>query len=484
MRLTGRWPKKLISHLFKRMVMQRVYLLLRNNKQSGPYTLEELVQQGLNFFDLIWVEGKSASWSYPVEIEALKPFVSDAVQKNDTPTIPQNTNQSVHYAEQPIPSSVKKENEKKIFVSLPIPSIQQPVEHSGTTGPSEAEKKNTEVPFSTPKADHVTQSERQEAPEMRYNRTLQDMEEEYTTWVYNQKTKKKDTFTKQRVAAAAAAVAVTGLAISYFFIYPLFSADKSVSEQPQIQTTKDETTVATSDKPMNLQSNLNDEKTTHIPAEKTKHSERETIKETNTSGRSSKQEAPVVSKPATEQEDSIESSDPSTDDSMTNTEEKTNTASKQKKKTLGERIDDFFGKFSKKEEPAEESTPKTAPDPNTGIRKSKHRGDERTNPSESPNITDLIDITLHLPNDNWMMGIQGLKVSLNNRSNERIETASVEIRYYDEKDNLLDKKLVQFTNVPPKRTVTVSAPDHRTADHADYRLVSVQSKQVPALKVF
>ena len=50
------------------------YLLLRDNKQSGPYSVEELAARGLKAYDLVWLEGKSAAWRYPSEIQELKPF--------------------------------------------------------------------------------------------------------------------------------------------------------------------------------------------------------------------------------------------------------------------------------------------------------------------------------------------------------------------------------------------------------------------------
>jgi hypothetical protein len=50
------------------------YLLLRDNKQTGPYTVEELAAKGLKAYDLVWLEGKSAAWRYPSEIAELKPF--------------------------------------------------------------------------------------------------------------------------------------------------------------------------------------------------------------------------------------------------------------------------------------------------------------------------------------------------------------------------------------------------------------------------
>src|SRR5215204_3983968 len=50
------------------------YLLLRSNKQSGPYSLQQLVTFGLKPYDLVWVEGKSAAWRYPSEVDALKEY--------------------------------------------------------------------------------------------------------------------------------------------------------------------------------------------------------------------------------------------------------------------------------------------------------------------------------------------------------------------------------------------------------------------------
>jgi hypothetical protein len=50
------------------------YLLLRSNKRSGPYSLEDLVSFGLKPYDLVWIEGKSAAWRYPSEVEELKPY--------------------------------------------------------------------------------------------------------------------------------------------------------------------------------------------------------------------------------------------------------------------------------------------------------------------------------------------------------------------------------------------------------------------------
>jgi hypothetical protein len=51
-----------------------MYLLLRDNKQSGPYSLDDLKAKGLKAYDLVWVEGRSAAWRYPSEVEELSAF--------------------------------------------------------------------------------------------------------------------------------------------------------------------------------------------------------------------------------------------------------------------------------------------------------------------------------------------------------------------------------------------------------------------------
>lgn len=50
------------------------YQLLRDNKESGPYTAASLIEKGLKPYDLIWATGKTAAWQYPSEVSELKAF--------------------------------------------------------------------------------------------------------------------------------------------------------------------------------------------------------------------------------------------------------------------------------------------------------------------------------------------------------------------------------------------------------------------------
>src|SRR5262245_11179280 len=82
------------------------YLLLRNNKESGPYSLDDLIQLGLKPYDLIWIQGKSAAWRYPSEVEELKP-IAPAVE------------------EQPFDRFPKKPSEKESIPAAPVPTQDQ-----------------------------------------------------------------------------------------------------------------------------------------------------------------------------------------------------------------------------------------------------------------------------------------------------------------------------------------------------------------------
>lgn len=60
----------------------RAYRLLRNNKEQGPFTAEELIKKNLKPFDLIWIDGRSAAWSYPGELAEFKMYVPFADEEN------------------------------------------------------------------------------------------------------------------------------------------------------------------------------------------------------------------------------------------------------------------------------------------------------------------------------------------------------------------------------------------------------------------
>lgn len=108
------------------------YLLLRDNKQTGPYTAQQLAEKGLKPYDLVWLEGKSAAWRYPGELEELKAFApgveeqpydrfykKPGEQSTEQATAVQQTEQVKTVQEsQPVNKKVE-QTSKHIYVTMP-----------------------------------------------------------------------------------------------------------------------------------------------------------------------------------------------------------------------------------------------------------------------------------------------------------------------------------------------------------------------------
>ncbi len=66
--------------------MKKVYKLLRNNLEKGPFTFDELLQQHLLTSDLIWIDGRSAAWMNAREVSELKNCLS-IIESNIHPIV-------------------------------------------------------------------------------------------------------------------------------------------------------------------------------------------------------------------------------------------------------------------------------------------------------------------------------------------------------------------------------------------------------------
>lgn len=165
------------------------YRLLRNNKESGPYSFEELVDLGFKPYDLIWSEGKSAAWRYPSEMSEFKvyaPIVEEqpydrffkrpSQQKEisaSTVLAKATDTQEITAEKKELPLTLIKE---KVFVSLPAKEkIQKPVVKliSVRTEEPQPEKKAIIVPI------EIKETKESEEPEIKYSQSLDDMKEMY-----------------------------------------------------------------------------------------------------------------------------------------------------------------------------------------------------------------------------------------------------------------------------------------------------------------
>jgi len=254
------------------------YRLLRNNKESGPYTLNDLVTLGLKPYDLVWVDGRSAAWRYPSEVAELKEYapvveeqpyerfykkpseaetsVKESVASVSSEKTYQPTNINENFAkteptknivEKPIANSEVKntisevpkpyqspEPKTKVFVSMPETNAFEPPLNTYQDGQHEQqpyEQHQYEQYLPKPKSEQVKQKpveERSYSPisvqeseerrlETKYTQSLDDIKEMYINTLVQRKTKnrRKEIFKRLRPVLIPALLLAAGFAVGY-----------------------------------------------------------------------------------------------------------------------------------------------------------------------------------------------------------------------------------------------------------------------------
>jgi hypothetical protein len=449
--------------------MQKVYLLLRSNKQSGPYTIDELLDLNLKPLDLVWVEGKSFGWSYPSEIESLKAFVEAPVEdkfqirRQPSQQPPANNNSSFG------------DSYNKIFVSLPsngsdtfnlpskttnnsLPHIDQvfnsseepEIDHNALERKADELRKRAQTYASARPT-----LKKEDEVEIKYAKSLAEVEEDYTSWVYQNKRKKKNYIPKEYLLSVLAVIVV--IAGGWFIGSHLFNRKAQISEQ--IVHVK------------NAEREEIEPVFTEIPEEENFRFDIVTNENQVNKTIVSKpiaEEKQMPAKPAIKEIEKPDVAFEPTPESyekpiLQTTEEPVAEVEQPKKKTLGESVNEVFRKLTKN---VEGETKRESPN---SERKSNRKGEMSTSEID---ISDQVEVKMHNNSDNWMMGVIGLKLTLNNKSSIPLKAAEIEILYYNDQEKLLDKKKITFSNIAPKKSQTISAPDHRLADHAEFKIIS------------
>ena len=94
---------------------------MRNNEQTGPFTLEQLRFQKIHPNDIVWVQGQSDSWIYAEQIEELKPLIEPAtgemgqVPSKSLSEFPPFDNNSARSSKQPYADSLVKPGKTKFY---------------------------------------------------------------------------------------------------------------------------------------------------------------------------------------------------------------------------------------------------------------------------------------------------------------------------------------------------------------------------------
>jgi hypothetical protein len=446
------------------------YLLLRNNKESGPFVLNELRQFGLKPYDLVWVNGKSAAWRYPGEIEELKEFAPmveeqpyDRFFKKPSETkkeeVVEVKQQQETVVPQPAAISSSYVPKKSVFVTLPgqksfIPRPQTP----------EPETKKYEP---IPLEQTISITENPVAAEIKYSQPLDEIKEMYVKTLQERKQKIANKVFVMRnlkkIAAAVAIVAVIAL-IGYSLKENLPTTPKSLAratttEQPAVTAALPETiaTEATSTE------QLIEEKS---PIEQTQREELaapyEPVQEEKQVATKTVTEKPVVTIPKKE---SIlqEKKEIPVDQPSPGVEMNARTGERNRKVRSN---DDPIANGSEtvvNTEPAIERKQTTANQPKAVMKSSE--------------LTKLVSVSSNEYQKVAFGGIRNLQLTVNNDSKYILDNVTVEVQYLKPSEEPLRTESVQFRSVAPGGTMTVRMPDTNRGIKVTYKITNILSTQ-------
>ena len=490
--------------------MIKVYLLLRNNKQSGPYSLEEIAQQQLKPQDLIWIEGKSAAWKYASEISELNAYLPEGGQADSGKN--ESTEHSAYLPKSDqINSSATPPQPKKIFVSLPANARQKKEEPVQQAARPVAPVSSEQLPETTPTVPSekipTRASEPKEKLVTKYSSTLEEKEEAYTEWVYKSKSR-KNALAPEWIGGIAVIILLMMGSAAYYIknrsadkveIIQSTTADASAVEE--LTSTQPDPAPAELNQPAPVQE---EPEATVPPVPVNTATQPATNMAPATA--SAKNTAPVKSVAAKQQSTqkpiakpgSVASrettgntgvamrEEPKTQEPVTEEPAATSTAKTSKtstpegnatkqKKTFSEKVDGFFNKVIKAKK-VEPGLPAGSPEPATTEkdRKAVRRGETSGADSESPkkDLTAGIQVTTIEPSNTWMQGVHGLKMKVENRNDVKVSNAAVEVRYLNDQNAVIEKKTIRLNSIAPGKQITLDIPDHRLADHATATLIS------------
>jgi hypothetical protein len=188
-----------------------MYRILRNNKEQGPLHLNELLQLSLRPYDLIWVEGKSASWRYPHEVDTLQSYVESPVQTTETilsSSAPISTTVAITNSEN-IQALTNKEEEPELTADL-------------------LEQKANAI-YQRIQAYNAHCEQQSKEAHTKYARTLEELKQDYANWLHDKKQKNKGLRLNSKGWMALGAL---GTAFIFFIIAGRNNEENSVMNTP------------------------------------------------------------------------------------------------------------------------------------------------------------------------------------------------------------------------------------------------------------
>jgi hypothetical protein len=439
------------------------YLLLRSNKQSGPYTLDQIRTIGLKAYDLIWIEGRSAAWRYPGEVEEFKSFAPiveeqpyDRFYKRSSPkTQASTTDTKIQSTEKETLSFASFENiipyggdtqKSTIYAVAPAPekssaSSREPLHPTATvegavlTGMEidEPIKEKKKISISTP-APLVPNMDKVNLEE-KFSRPLDEIKKQYVEQMLNRKGEPL----KFRQLAIIAAM-VFGLILLFAGgIFVGLSINKRGINSSTKDLAKEEPGVVTQQ------------------AEYHPH--------------------PIpVSVPISEQP--LAKSSPVNDDlsEFLNDSEKKQLKELERKKPIPVKERVLAPSIIQKNKPAADSA---SPSSAVESRQSTHRTDALVaREAIKNNIADYVILSTNKYNVGTFGGISQLQITVSNRSLYPLDLVVAELQYIQTNKKVYKTENLYFRNVGAGSTLIQDAPKSTRGVKVQYRITVINSKEL------
>jgi len=400
--------------------MPTMYRILRNNKERGPFSLEELLELQLKPFDLIWVEGKSAGWRYPSEIDSLKPHLDPSIeiQEAQVSLNPQKIT-PIHPASQNTRSTA---GASPVGIPATLPLNEDDSTEEELTN-EKLERKAAEI-YQKVQAYSQQQAQKQQETQTKYARSLEDLKQDYADWLHKKKHKKNFSFvTLSKTSVIAGTICTILIAGTLVFL----KNDKKPEDtglkpgQKYISNKSFES----SESPKSNSENI------VIPPQP------------------GKTDNPVINKNEPSQTLSVDAFIDSVRRAMAKGQR-----TKPSRKNANTNTDAVAETVV--------NTIPSLPDP------------EPAPPKKEVPTAQQVNMNASYQQDAHRKNISSLEVTIQNNSAGILKTVSVDIFYYKKGDRLFDKETLYFNNIQPGSSMTLSRPGNRKATTARFQLGQVQ----------
>ncbi len=453
------------------------YRLLRNNKETGPFSAEELIQSGFKKYDLVWADGKSAAWRYPGELDEFKqhaPIVEE--QPFDR-----------FYKKTPSFTAAKKED-AVVTTEITAPAITEPVKkekpririkadsHKIETNvtlierqqPNTIPKKEQPATTNTPewkemwldweqekKAVNDFSSQKKDAPllKTKFTQSLDDIKERYVETVL--KTSERKTATSKNNNFITAAVLIAVILGTGIWMGIKWSSSPSVADKIQ----KPETEQALN----NTQPSPEESLTNNIVATPVNNDEPVTD---NSSVKATSETALTKNSALAKK----------TTNTVTNPKQPLgNKITPQKQVVNPTTIKTTDIAKDNTYKPGNQADKINIPEKNVSSpAETQQAPDIFRHAEKEPKIKDYIAVDTYAPSQTEATGV---KYRVQNISNIPVDMVMIDLQYFDATGRYVKGETVYVRNVQPEQTVTVQAPDNNKAASIKYKVSMVSSEK-------